>query len=85
MILFPVAGPYALGMDTTEARRARLGQTIRRLRAEAGISQRALALMTGTSKTYVWMLENGRANATVGVLCRVADALGVRVADLFEF
>lgn len=72
-------------MDTTEARRAQLGQTIRRLRAEAGITQRALALMTGMSQTYIWMVEDGSANATVGVLCRIADALGVRVADLFEF
>ena len=41
--------------------------------------------MCGVSKTYVWMLEQGSANATVAVLCRVAGALGVRVADLFEF
>ena len=85
MIFAPLAGPYPLGMDTTEARRAQLGQTIRRLRAKAGITQRALALMTDVSQSYIWMVEDGSANVTVGVLCRIVDALGVRVADLFEF
>lgn len=72
-------------MDTIEARRAQLGKTIRRLRADAGITQRELALMTGMSQTYVWMIEDGSANATISLLCRVADALGVSVADLIEF
>ena len=63
----------SLGARIVEARKAR------------GISQRQLALMTGTSRSYLWKLEGGRADVGIDVLCRIARALDVKVRDLIDF
>ena len=72
-------------MDDMERRRVTLGRTIRARRVAAGHSQVVFADMIGTSQSYLWKLEAGRVNASIVALCRIADALGVRVADLIEF
>lgn len=72
-------------MDDIARRRVALGRKIRTRRIAAGHSQVTFADMVGTSQSYLWKLEAGRVNVSIGALCRVADALGVRVADLIEF
>lgn len=62
-----------------------LGAKIQSMRAERGISQRQLALMTGTSRSYLWKIETGAADVGIDVLIRIARALDVRVHDLIEF
>ena len=54
-------------------------------RVAAGHSQRSFAPIAGTNQSYLWEVETGRVNASVDFLCRVADALGVKVADLIDF
>lgn len=51
----------------------------------AGLSQRELPLMASTNQSYLWEVETGRVSIGIDVLCRIADALGVRVRDLVEF
>lgn len=68
-----------------EAEKRSLGANIRREREVRGISQRGLALMTGTSRSYLWKLETGRADAGIDVLIRIARALDVPVHDLIDF
>lgn len=58
---------------------------MRALREERGRSQRDFAAMAGTNQSYLWEIETGRTNATVDVLCRIADALGVSVGELIDF
>ena len=55
------------------------------MRIAAGHTQVLFSDMIGPSQSYLWKLEAGRVNASIGELCRVADALGVRVSDLIEF
>lgn len=71
-------------MDTEAEKRA-LGSRIRAERTRCDISQRRLALMTGTSRSYLWKIETGAADVGIDVLIRIARALDVRVRDLIEF
>ena len=54
-------------MDNESEKRS-LGYRIRQLREDREISQRQLALMTGTSRSYLWKLESGKADVGIDVL-----------------
>ena len=41
--------------------------------------------MTGTSRSYLWKLESGKADVGIDVLCRIARALDVKVRDFIDF
>ena len=71
-------------MDSESEKRS-LGYRIRQLREDKNVSQRQLALMTGTSRSYLWKLEGGKADVGIDVLCRIARALDVKVCDLIDF
>lgn len=60
-----------------------LGQVIRDLRIEAGISQVELGERSGIYQTYLSRLENGLANPTVNALDVISETLGVTIFDLF--
>ena len=59
-----------------------MGQQIKRLRERRGLSQAALAARAKITREYVNKLEAGRYDPTVGVLQRLAKALGVNVTEL---
>ena len=59
-----------------------LGQKIALLRRKAGITQFALSLETGISKTHINDIEKGRRNPSYLTLLRIAKGLGVSVKDL---
>ncbi|MGH3950027.1 MAG: helix-turn-helix domain-containing protein [Pseudonocardiaceae bacterium] len=60
-----------------------LGARIREYRLEKGLNQAALAEGARLSKTYISELESGAGRRPSGeVLLRIADALGVTIADL---
>lgn len=79
-------------MKWDEASALRLGETLRRLRQERGLSQESLAWRAHITKNQVQLLEYGRAsgragdgrpsNPHVSTLVGLADALGVTTADL---
>lgn len=69
----------------TDERRKRLGERIKALREQQGLSQRKLALMIGSNQTHIWQIENGNVNVGLDLLCRLADALEVNVRDLIDF
>ncbi|MDO4442345.1 MAG: helix-turn-helix transcriptional regulator [Slackia sp.] len=71
-------------MDNAREKK-RLGSAIRTARENQGISQRRFALMTGTSRSYLWKIESGSADMGIDILCRIAHALGVKVGDLIDF
>ena len=57
---------------------------IRELRESKGISQTELAEMSGVARATIWKLETGEDEiTTTKTLCRIAEALGVSVGDLF--
>jgi len=61
----------------------KIGQRIKQLRKELGISQEALANEAEVDRTYVTDVENGRRNVSVEILERLIKALQVSIADFF--
>ncbi|MBN8698991.1 MAG: helix-turn-helix transcriptional regulator [Chitinophagales bacterium] len=61
----------------------KIGQRIRELRKELGISQEALAYKAEVDRTYVTDVENGRRNVSVEILERLIKALDISVTDFF--
>lgn len=59
-----------------------LGQTIRKYRLEAGLSQETLAEHSDLHWTYVSQLERGKRNVSVDALRRIARSLGVSAPQL---
>lgn len=55
---------------------------VARLRRERGMSQEELAFQADIDRTYISQIERGLANPSLGVLCRLAAALGVDVVGL---
>jgi transcriptional regulator with XRE-family HTH domain len=68
----------AVGRAAAEVRR-RLGQDIRRLRLDAGLSLRALALVAGFDHGHLARIEAGTVEPSIAVLIAIGDVLG---ADL---
>ncbi|WP_303249015.1 helix-turn-helix domain-containing protein [uncultured Slackia sp.] len=58
---------------------------IKAARERQGISQRQFAMMTGTSRSYLWKIESGSADIGIDILCKIARALDVKVSDLIDF
>lgn len=63
--------------------RTLVARNIRRIRVERGLSQEALAVDAEIDRTYVSRLERNLENPTIGVLERVASALGCEIAEFF--
>lgn len=60
----------------------RVGPNIRAERERAGLSLSQLSQLSGISKAHLVRLENRGGNPSLEILARIADALGVTVADL---
>jgi XRE family transcriptional regulator, regulator of sulfur utilization len=60
----------------------RVGVTLAALRATRALSMDALSRQSGVSKSMLSQIERGRANPTVAVVWRLANALGVSLAEL---
>lgn len=59
-----------------------IGTRVRAARAAIGISRKRLAEKAAVSERYLNELENGDANVSVGILGRVAGALGIDIVSL---
>lgn len=62
-----------------------LGRRVRAAREAAGLGVGDLAREAGLSRRYVTETEAGRANPSLSVLARLADALGVALPALLDF
>lgn len=60
-----------------------LGKVIRKLRDDAGYSQERFGFAIKRHRTYMGLVERGKANPTVKTLHLVAEGLGVSVPELF--
>lgn len=61
-----------------------LGNTIRDVRRERGLSQEVLSGLAGIARTHLTMIENGTMHPTVETLCKIAQALGLRTSELLS-
>ncbi len=63
----------------------KLGDRIRQLREESGLTQGQLASASAVSQGYLSQLENGEVkNPSAAVLLRLADAIRIDADELFE-
>jgi transcriptional regulator with XRE-family HTH domain len=60
------------------------GARVRALREKAGLSQEALADKAQIHRTYIGGVERGERNLGLKNVLRIAKALGVQPARLFE-
>jgi transcriptional regulator with XRE-family HTH domain len=61
---------------------AALGRAVQTIRAETGISQVQLSEATGLMQSWISHIEHGRRNPTWSNIVRLAEGLGVSVAEL---
>jgi transcriptional regulator with XRE-family HTH domain len=61
-----------------------VGANIRKLRKAQGASQEALAADAEIAMRHLGFIERGQANASVEVVGKIADALGVQPGVLFR-
>ncbi|MCU7826208.1 helix-turn-helix domain-containing protein [Kitasatospora sp. DSM 101779] len=61
-----------------------LGARIRGYREARALSLRGLGEAAGASPGFLSQVERGLAGASIGMLRRIADALGLTMADLFD-
>jgi transcriptional regulator with XRE-family HTH domain len=64
--------------------KVKVGQRIRELRNEIGISQEALANRAEIDRTYVTDVENGRRNISIENLEKLVNALQIEFKDFFN-
>src|SRR5438309_3502324 len=61
-----------------------VGERLRDIRRLRRATLRTIAERAGVSESFLSQVERGRASASIASLRRIAGALGVSVADLFE-
>lgn len=61
-----------------------LGERIRELRKSAGITQEQLGEKAELSYKFIGELERGQVNVSLDSIARIAEALGVKIGDLFS-
>jgi len=75
---------YSAPMPEFDSTTRHLARTLRRLRAERGLSLEGAAERAGISRRLLVGLEGGTGNPSLGTLLRLAEGLGVGLADLLE-
>jgi len=61
-----------------------LGEKLRALRLERGLTQESLAHDAGFSRSYYNEIETGKRNISLLNLCRLASYLNVELVELVE-
>ena len=62
----------------------RLGAVVREYRRARGYSQEAFADACGLHRTYIGAIERGERNVSIDNIARIAEALGLRIGELFS-
>jgi len=64
--------------------RRKIGERIRELRKERGLSQDVLGDISGLNRAHIGEVERGECNVTLRTLKTLADAFKVKIADLMR-
>lgn len=62
----------------------RLGNRIRELRNEMGLSQERFALSINMDRTYFASVENGKRNISIENIEKIANGLQISLEELFK-
>ena len=63
----------------------KVGNRIKELRNNLGISQEELGFRSGVHRTYIASLEVGKRNISVATLEKIVNALEVSFSEFFNF
>ena len=63
--------------------RAIFGKKIKQIRLKQGLSQEALADISGLHRTYISNIENGNRNVSIKNVEKLAKALNIKIKNLF--
>lgn len=69
-------------MDSGVAYILRIGERVRGLKAQRGMTRKNLAKHSGISERYLAQVEAGKANISISLLLRIAEAMNVGVSEL---
>lgn len=69
--------------DYIECKKA-LGLRVSRLRTGLGLSQREFAATAGMDRMYLSKIEAGTTNPSLESIAKIAEGLGVDLADMFR-
>jgi transcriptional regulator with XRE-family HTH domain len=62
----------------------KLGQNLKRIREEKGMTQGDICRATGFDRAYISRVENGEKNPTLLNLEKIAKALGIKPDELIK-
>lgn len=71
-------------MQALSATHLKLGQKIKQLRSELGLTQEELAFKVGIDRSYMGFLERGERNPTLSTLVKIAKVLKVSSGELIN-
>ncbi|GAB4351132.1 MAG: helix-turn-helix transcriptional regulator [Gammaproteobacteria bacterium] len=70
------------GSDSVADYISRIGERVRGMRAQRGITRKDLAKHSGISERYLAQVETGKANMSISMLWRIAEAMDVGMNEL---
>lgn len=62
----------------------KLGEKIRKIRIEKGLSQERFALSIGMDRTYFASVEAGKRNISLINIAKIADGFNISLEELFK-
>lgn len=62
----------------------RLGNNLKRLRGEKGLTQADIAKAVGVTCPYLSSIENGKVNPKLSTLAKLAKAVGIKTEELIK-
>lgn len=65
--------------QTGEIDGAVLGERLKCARKNAGLTLQGLADIVGTSKSYIWGLEQGNSSPGFSIVCKICRATGANI------
>jgi len=74
----------AKGLSNGDPFLRQLGERVRVMRSRRGMTRKALASYSDVSERYLAQLEAGDGNCSIGLLRRIAKAMGVPVTELVD-
>lgn len=72
-------------MANKKRRTNRFGNAVRNARTAAELTQEDLANRSRLDRSYIGGVERGERNPTLSVIEKIADGLGVSLAELFSY
>lgn len=62
----------------------KFGKIIKKYRQQKGLSQEKLASLAEVHRTYIGMIERAEKNITLSNISKLANALDVKIKNLFD-